>query len=298
MNEKLKGYLGQFMDKYPHELEAKFPRIVERIAEAWPSPPKATAYFTELLIDKRGGRQGFPVQIATEIFSLSMIYDVIQETQAEGGNIWGEEEKRGALAQLEQLNLQPTGSNMLKAVDSGDRTRVLLYIRAGLPVDIRDDREWTPLMLAAFNGDEEMAKLLILHGADPTAQDRGGYTPLHWAALNGYKQVVRLLLQKGVDRDVQSNFGWTPMLQAASKGHVEIIDMLLDARADPNLSSNDGWTPLHKAVANRHKNAITMLLEAGASVLARHEADGSTPLSIAIKLNDPEILRMLRRKAE
>ncbi len=61
MNEKLKGYLGQYMDKYPHALEAKYPRILERVAEAWDSPDKTAAYFTELLIDKRGGRQGFPV---------------------------------------------------------------------------------------------------------------------------------------------------------------------------------------------------------------------------------------------
>ncbi len=50
-----------------------------------------------------------------------MIYDVMQSTQAEGGDIWDDEEKEGAIKELEQLNLKPTPSNMLKAVDSGDR---------------------------------------------------------------------------------------------------------------------------------------------------------------------------------
>lgn len=44
---------------YPHALEQKFERILLRIGELWASDGMA-AYFEDLMIDKRGGRQGFP----------------------------------------------------------------------------------------------------------------------------------------------------------------------------------------------------------------------------------------------
>ena len=285
-------YLGSFKDKYPHNLEAKYARIVEKIVQLWGSP-QITDYFAELLIDKRGGRQGFPADVGREIFLLSVTYDEIQAKQSEKGDIW-DDERQEAKRALEQLNLKFVTSQMLKAAEWDDPSRVTLFLKAGMAVDARDERDWTPLMVAAFNGKEAVAKVLIQHGADVKARDRGGYTPLHWAALNGYKEVVRLLIAKGVDRNAQSNFGLTSLLQAAAKGHAAVVAILLEAGADANVASNDGWTPLHKAVANGQTETIAILLGAGASILARHQ-DGSTPLSIAEKGKRPEVLDMLLR---
>jgi uncharacterized protein len=295
MNEKLMRHLENFEDKYPRGLEASYPRIIERIVQLWDSPEMAS-YFSELLIDKRGGRQGFPSQIASEIFLLSVTHDEIKAKKSEKGDTW-DQEREEAKRELEHLNLKFVPEQLLKATEFGDPARVVLFLRAGMAVDTRDERDWTPLMVAAFNGNEAVAKLLVQHGANVGARDRGGYSPLHWAALNGYKEVVRLLIDKGADRNAQSNFGWTSLMQAATKGHAVIAGMLIEAGADPNMASNDGWTPLHKAVANGHKATIAVLLGADASILARHQ-DGSTPLSIAEKSKYPAVLDMIRSKLE
>ncbi len=294
MNEQLQTYLKGLEDKYPHELEAKFPRIVDNIVAVWKAPEKAAAVFADLLLDQRGGRQGFPPEIAREIFLLSIAYDQCRDIAKQSGDIWGNE-LEAAKKELERLALPFVPSNMLRAAETGDASQVLLYLRAGMPVDVADARAWTPLMVAAFNGNEEVARLLIEYGANKRARDRGGYTPLHWAALKGYKEVTALVAA-GVDCNVRSSFGLTPLLQAASNGHAEVVSMLLQRGADPNLASNDGWTPLHKAVANGHAETIRILLRAGADIFARHQ-DGSTPLSLAEKDTHEGVLDLLRQAA-
>jgi hypothetical protein len=52
------------------ELPARFPRVLNRIAEVWDKPQRADRYFDELLLYSRGVRQGFPQGVVTEIASL------------------------------------------------------------------------------------------------------------------------------------------------------------------------------------------------------------------------------------
>jgi hypothetical protein len=46
------------------------PHIVNRMAELWPTPQLLAAYFRELLLSRREGRQGFSFEVLTELFDL------------------------------------------------------------------------------------------------------------------------------------------------------------------------------------------------------------------------------------
>src|SRR6266481_7437550 len=48
------------LDVQPRVLCGRFPRIANALSSAWLDPETARAYFAELLVDCRGGRQGFP----------------------------------------------------------------------------------------------------------------------------------------------------------------------------------------------------------------------------------------------
>ena len=231
MNEQLIGHLRGFENNYPYRLEDKFARIVERIAELWDSP-EIDSYFVELLIDNRGNRAGFPPEVAREIFLLSIAHDEILKRRREESDVWAQE-REAAREAIEGLNLKFLQSHMLKAAESNDPAGVMLFIKAEMAVDVRDEREWTPLMVAAFNGNEAVARMLINHGANVHARDVGGYTPLHWAALNGFESVIWLLISKGFERNSRSNFGGTALMQAATKGHTAVVRALLDAGDDP-----------------------------------------------------------------
>ncbi|WP_374275844.1 sigma-70 family RNA polymerase sigma factor [Brevundimonas sp.] len=67
----------------------------------------------------------------------------------------------------------------------GTAASVLLHIRRGAPVNGRDERDWTALMLAASAGRYEVCLLLLAEGADP-ALTTGGRTAADFADAAGH----------------------------------------------------------------------------------------------------------------
>jgi hypothetical protein len=58
-------------DFQPRQTSKTFPRIANALAALWSVPEQLTSYLDELLADKRGGRQGFPVRVLSELHALS-----------------------------------------------------------------------------------------------------------------------------------------------------------------------------------------------------------------------------------
>ncbi len=292
MNDAMLKMVYGRVDLYPHELEKQFPRILSKIVDLWETSQMETC-FTELMIDTRGGsRQGFPKEILAELYRLSRIYDHShQQNTVPQSDPWVEIELNKKRA-IEELGYDCTPQGFLKAVESQDKKAMCAYLSAGLPVDTRDERGWTPLMISSFNGNEEMAELLIRSGANVKITDNAGYGPMHWAAFNGYLKVVKLLYAQHGEVNVRSQHGWTPLLQAATRGHLDVCITLVSAGADVNLTSNDGWSPLHKACANGHTDVVKLLLSQGADRNA-HYNDSITPLELATKIKHEEIIALL-----
>jgi hypothetical protein len=61
----------------PSALLAKFPRIANLIAVLWQDPNSLRRYVDDLLVDKRGNRQGFPLDVLRELFALRAHHDEI-----------------------------------------------------------------------------------------------------------------------------------------------------------------------------------------------------------------------------
>jgi hypothetical protein len=59
-------------------LAAKFARIANLLCAAWDDPPACREYLAGLLVDKRGGRKGFPRAIRDEIQALNTHYANVQ----------------------------------------------------------------------------------------------------------------------------------------------------------------------------------------------------------------------------
>jgi hypothetical protein len=78
MHEKIARYFEGKEQFYPAELEAKYIRIFNRIMELWETV-ELEEYLSELMVDKRGGRQGFPPDVLNDILTLSRIHGRILE---------------------------------------------------------------------------------------------------------------------------------------------------------------------------------------------------------------------------
>ncbi len=288
-NSKMAAILRKMPDRYPFALEQKFERILNKISELWDTPA-IEDYFSDLMMDKRGGRQGFPEDVARDILILNKTYEMLKQQAAAAVEIdpWEQDKAKKALSE-KGIGFQ--AQYFMTTLERGDQATAELFIKGGIDVNHVSENGWTPLMIATFNGNENIAKLLIENGANIHIQDKDGYAPIHWAAFNGFKEVTAILLNKGVNPDTANRYGWTPLMQASARGHTEIVQMLLKKGAIVNQCDEEGWTPLHKATANGHLAVIKLLMDAGADCNAAHR-EGATPLSLAREKNKTEIVKL------
>ena len=54
----------------PSRLAERFPRVANQLAQNWMSGMKCAATFDDLLVDHRGGRNGFPYDVEVELKGL------------------------------------------------------------------------------------------------------------------------------------------------------------------------------------------------------------------------------------
>jgi uncharacterized protein len=289
MNEKFLQMIGGGNHYYPHALEQQFPRVFEKIIQSWNSPA-LESYFEELMMDSRDGkRKGFPREVASEILRISLIY--AKQFKQSQGDAWGSNTEK-IRYEVEQLGFKHTPQGFMQASEAGNTQALHAFLRSGIDLETRDERNWTPLMVSSFNGKEAAAYMLIQSGAKIDAQDNNGYSPLHWAAFNGYANVVGLLIKSGANANALSNFGWTPLMQAATRGHALVAAQLIAGGAHVNTISSDNWTALHKAAANGHADLVRLLLTKGADARIEYQ-EGCTALTLATKARHDEIIAML-----
>lgn len=288
MNTRFMNALLRHPNRYPSQLDERHPRILERIAQLWGTSQLDT-YLQELLIDSRGGRQGFASEVMRDLMFLHGLHQDEQEEASTQADVWGGERVRKGLVQQEKVDPVLL---LDRAVREGNENVVRLLLGEGVDVRKRNANSWTPLMVASFVGNRQVATMLIEAGADVNAQDARGYAPLHWAAFKNYHEVVQLLLQRGAFVNIPSASGLTPLLQASARGAVQSMKLLLRFGAEVNQADNEGWTPLHKAIANDSMKAVELLVEEGADWQATHRS-GVTPVVLARR--KPQFAPLLAR---
>jgi ankyrin repeat protein len=277
--------LNNCAGNYPHALEDQFPRVFGKILAYW-NRPEIDAYFADLMVNSRKDRNGFPADVASDIVYLSMVHA-----------------RQGAFQPADPLSVVPgrngkavnlpagdfTVGALFSAAEAGDVVSLSRFVDAGLNVDMLDERQWTPLMIAASNGHAEMVGVLIAGGAHINHVDTAGYTPLHWAALNGHAAAVELLLSQRADVNAYSVHGWTALLQAVTRGRADVVKILLERGADVNAAADDGSTPLHKAAAGGRLLEVLLLLQKGAAAQVRNR-EGQLPIDLAAKARHQSIV--------
>lgn len=309
MNKRLLRILGGRTEHYPYGLESKYPRILETIMSLW-DEDAIDDYFMDLMVSNRGDRTGFPPNIAAEIMHLSLIH-AAQEPPDKQKDIWDapsgsfsiftphpesewQDPAEQTKTELKKQGVPCTPEGFLEAAESGNRTAVALFIEAGSNTEIRDNRGWTPLMMAVFNSRNEVSDLLVKHHADVNALDQGGNSPLHWAAFGGHIDCAKQLIEQHAKINARNNFGWTPLMQAVARNHPDIVALLIDSGANLDSAASDGYTPLHKAAASGYREIAELLLKQGADKNLK-TSEGETAENLAVKNKHDDVLKQLRQ---
>lgn len=125
-----------------------------------------------------------------------------------------------------------------------------------LNVEARNEKDESPLMMAALKGNLDAVKALLARDADV---NKTGWAPLHYAASAGspqHVQIIALLLERHAYIDATSPNGTTPLMMAAHYGSSEAVQLLLDEGADPTLKNQLGLTAADFALrVNRTESA-------------------------------------------
>ena len=118
----------------------------------------------------------------------------------------------------------------LAAAEAGDEPRVASLLQSQADVNARDERGWSPLIMAAKEGHTSLLRLLLAAGAAPSAPDGVSHTALRGAALFGHAECISLLVEAGAAVNQSSERGKTPLMGAAMNGHAAALELLLRHR--------------------------------------------------------------------
>ena len=122
----------------------------------------------------------------------------------------------------------------------------------------RDEKQRTPLQLAARGGCLEVVELLVANGADVNTTDEKFQTPLQMAAYYGFVEVAVFLLSKGALVNAGNRWQITPLHLASNFGHKDVVELLLKRGADVNSRERFVGFNINDGSLDRCINGITL----------------------------------------
>ncbi|QFI37422.1 ankyrin repeat domain-containing protein [Moritella marina ATCC 15381] len=126
------------------------------------------------------------------------------------------------------------------AARTGDDEVVIEFLNAGLPIDIKNHKGYTALMIATYNGNRSIVNTLIKRGTDVCAEDNKGNTALMAAIFRAEFTIAKMLLKSDCDANQQNKAGQTAVMYATLFGRKELRSLLIKRGADVLLKDNSG----------------------------------------------------------
>lgn len=125
----------------------------------------------------------------------------------------------------------------LDAARNGERELLVSMLDAGLPIELRDHKGNSLLMLSAYHNQEVVVNELLKRGANPDSRNDRNQTPLAGVAFKGHYLIAKRLIQGGADPVADQGGGKTPAMFAAMFGNDRIYQLIQDSIQKENRHS-------------------------------------------------------------
>jgi ankyrin repeat protein len=161
-----------------------------------------------------------------------------------------------------------------EAVLSGNYELVQRLLKR-YPVDSLNNKNQTPLMLAACNDDVRMLELLIHQGAWPDKVDIYGRNVLHHALMRKSENAALFLLPKLRHKNAPDRHGMRPLAMAAQQGLLSVVSCFCNDEDHTQEVNKQGHNALHTAAIFGQTEIIIYLVKQGFPVDKATEKTGS-----------------------
>ncbi|KAJ6481852.1 ankyrin repeat-containing domain protein [Mycena sanguinolenta] len=173
---------------------------------------------------------------------------------------------------------------------SGENIAICEYLLSeGVDVNTRARNSSTSLACATASDSLAMMQVLLAAGADPNLGRIDGVVPLFRA---GNIPAAQALLNAGASIYATDNTGRNALTYRALDC-AEVLRFFLERGVDPNHADDRGRTPLHYACDAAVVAATELLLQFGATTVEKADADGKTPVDLAMRTRNIEVVRLL-----
>jgi ankyrin repeat protein len=122
------------------------------------------------------------------------------------------------------------------AARTGDKEVIIRFIEAGFPINAKNLKGYTALMIATYNGHRNVVNELLAQGADVCEQDKRGNTALMAAIFRGELNIAKDLLSYQCDTSHQNIAGQTAKDFATVFGRSDLIGLLKARGAQLNFN--------------------------------------------------------------
>jgi ankyrin repeat protein len=139
----------------------------------------------------------------------------------------------------------------------------------------------------------KIMKLLVENGADVNLKDFHDYTPLQYACIWSWLPAVEVLLEAGADIEAQNIAGQSALHIAVEFGAADVVEYLLEETEIPMEGRDtDGETPLFMACKKNNLDIVRLLVEFGADTNFV-SFKKTTPLKTSCRENNLPIINIL-----
>ncbi len=160
----------------------------------------------------------------------------------------------------------------------------------------------TPLQLICMNCEDNgaaIAQVLLLAGAKVNPQGTGGRKPLSISCDKDYPDIrlIHTLISNGASVNAQDGSGQTALHIACSRPEInlDIVNLLLNCGCAAGSRDLRGWCALHIACSKDGPRVAVVwrLVEADRQTIFAADNQGTTPLHIAIRWSNSNVVRTL-----
>jgi ankyrin repeat protein len=171
---------------------------------------------------------------------------------------------------------------------------VELLLERGAALNVKGEKDFTPLLLAAKNGNWSAVVRFVEHGADVRIADEYGRTALHFAAEisrhGPHDQQERgiamaALLDRKADVNARDSNGATP------------LHLMLE-RITNGLSRGNDWYLQNPGDQKPDLALVSLLVKHGADTTLKTRRPSLTPVDYVRRVSRPEVRRALQSALE